>query len=134
MPIYEYRCECRVKHLECSPDDPTKHLYDSKQVACESCSTPFRRRFGFSTPAMMHEHYNPALGRTVSSRREMREAAKVASAEATERTGILHDYQPVDLRDPSVAPDSDDGLQSQHDRAVEEGRRESKGRFVHTIS
>ena len=63
-----------------------------------------------------------------------REAAKVASAEATERTGILHDFQPVDLRDPSVAPDSDDGLQSQHDRAVAEGRKESKGTFVHTVT
>ena len=134
MPTYEYRCECRVKHITCDPDDSTKQLYDSKQMFCESCAAVFRRRFGFSTPAMMHEHYNPALGRTVSSRREMREAAKMASERATERTGIFHDYQPVDLRDPSVAPDSDDGLQSQHDRAVEEGRKESKGRFVHTIS
>lgn len=133
MPTYEYRCGCRTKHLTVDPDDPTKALYDSKQMTCSSCAEPFRRRFGFSTPAMMHEHYNASLGRVVSSRREMREAAKVASAEATERTGILHDFQPVDLRDPSVAPDSDDGLQSQHDRAVVEGRKESKGRFVHTL-
>jgi hypothetical protein len=51
---------------------------------------------------------------------------------ATDYTGIPHDFQPIDLNDPAVAPASDSAVRERHDREVREGRVESKGKFVHS--
>lgn len=47
-----------------------------------------------------------------------------------ERLGMKVDYQPVDMTDKDALGVTDEGLDATHDRAVAEGRKDSRGRFV----
>lgn len=126
MPLYEFRCRsCGWQgDLVFAVDDDSRH-----HARC-GCGERLSRRFGFRLVAGFAEHRNPSTGRWTTSDRQFRDDLKRASEEATLATGIEHNYQPADLRDPAVAPRSDDGLASQHDRAVAEGRKPAVGRTV----
>lgn len=52
------------------------------------------------------------------------------SKEMEDRLGMPVDYQPCDPSDTYV---SDEGLDATHDRAVADGRKDSRGRFVWTV-
>jgi predicted nucleic acid-binding Zn ribbon protein len=131
MPTYEYRCTCeRRKLIVCSSEDPTKTLYDNGQMTCEVCSSTFLRVFSFRAAPVMHSHWNDSVGEEVSSMAGFKDALKRKSDEATERTGIPHDFQPIDWHDPAVAPKSDAGMQSTHDRAVATGQREPSKKIL----
>lgn len=47
-----------------------------------------------------------------------------------ERLGMKVDYQPVDMTDREALGVTDEGMDSTHDIAVKEGRKDSRGRFV----
>ena len=47
----------------------------------------------------MPDHYNVSAGQHVSGQRELEEVFKRKSDEVTERTGIPHNFKPIDLRD-----------------------------------
>ena len=67
---------------------------------CHHCGQPARRIWSFrlqSSPDQ--EHFNYSAGRWVSNKRELTDHAKRKSEEATLRTGILHDFQPIDHAD-----------------------------------
>lgn len=123
MPTYEYRCSDDATHtrdLHCSPDDALKAVYDKGQMCCP-CGGVYKRRFSLTFPTMLHEHFNDTVGKPIHSHRQFRDELRRASDHATERTGIPHDYQPIDLHDPIVAPKSDAGMKETHDLKVNLG-------------
>lgn len=79
-----------------------------------------------------------ATGQLESDPKKFRAHLRDASGEATDRHGFQVNYEPVDYqadRDYLLrgVEDGQEGLQSTHDRAVEEGRKDSRGRFVYPM-
>lgn len=126
MPLYEYRCRAcggtqTTYHRGGPPPSPPR---------CPLCAIPLSRRFSFSHHQGWPEHYNPTVGRVVTSKADFRSALDQASEEATVRTGIEHNFAPVDLRDTEALGVTRDGLEEtfrrKHDAAVREGRTPPK--------
>lgn len=68
---------------------------DTQTKLHESCGLQARRVF---EPFGFHrfpEHFNHSVGKPVSSSKQFTQELRRASEEATERTGVPHDYQPV---------------------------------------
>lgn len=124
MPLYEYHCKVCGTRL---------HRTSNTTIPrCPICDTSVgvKRVWGFNMAAVMQEHWSPAIGAPVSDPKKFRAELRKASEEAERRTGTPHDFQPLDG---PITFDSDDGLKEQHDRAVSEGRWDSKGKFVHDL-
>lgn len=139
--LYPYECrDCGHRRdlsvpVDDALTDPTKLLYDNGQMS-HGCGGTYRRVWrGVRISTYRNVVKDPRTGhdREVTSEREFAKILREQSTRATEYTGIVHDIQPIDLHDPSVAPHSDEGIKSQHDAMVKSGRIESKGKFVHTI-
>lgn len=80
---------------------------------CPVCATPARRHFAFNVRASMPEHFNHSVGAYVSNERQLRDAIKVASEEASHRMGMDHDYQYLsahDMADSSAHGVTEEGL------------------------
>jgi hypothetical protein len=58
--------------------------------------------------------------------RHLREQSEIMG----ERLNMKVDYQPVDMTDKDALGITDEGMDSTHDVAVREGRKDSRGRFV----
>lgn len=76
---------------------------------------------------------NLATGRVETDPRKFREHLHVASREAEERLGMAVDYQPTDPTDRDALGVTDEGMDTTHDQAVRDGRKDSRGRFVWTV-
>jgi len=87
--IYSYYCQF------CGPLDSVMR---GDWIICEGCKAKAKRDWRFRADTFP-EHFAPAFGRTISSRRQAKELAKAASAEAYLRTGLEADYQVVDAHD-----------------------------------
>ena len=93
MPIYTYRCPtCRA---ETTAMIRGNRLYEVCPAMC-GYGGPLHRVFGFSTPQMLHEHYNTSVGKVISSHKQHRDELKRLSDERSERTGIEHRFVPND--------------------------------------
>lgn len=91
MPLYEFKCQsCRTISTTMDygvvPD-------------CQVCKTAMNKVFSFYAKPMFKGHFNPSVGKYVSSQREFDEALKIAGADATERTGIPHNYVSTEVGD-----------------------------------
>lgn len=111
MPLYEFRCrKCRAI---------TTTFDRTSEIHCELCKVSMGRVFSFRAPIAFQPHYNVSVGRYVNSQREFNEALKDKSDEATERTGIYHNYVPVDMADNEAFGRTDEGMEdyfrTQHD-------------------
>lgn len=84
MPaIQEYKCRtCGLTELSFTRADSIGPCKDP------ACSGELRRKFSIGIQRDLPEHYNPTLGRVISSNREFDEGLKQLSREYTERTGI----------------------------------------------
>lgn len=86
--------------------DPVKAAFDAGTESCAH-GHPFRRRFD-ARAVTTHYHVVHAGGtsmeREFTSHRDYKRFLYDRSQEATDRTGIVHDFQPVDLNDPAVRP------------------------------
>lgn len=80
------------------------------------CGGQVRRVFSFSTRRSMPEHYNQSAGTYVSSERQLRDAFKAQSEAATIRTGLEHNFVPVDPRDKERLGVTSEGLRETYDR------------------
>ena len=132
--MYEYKCsECNASHtITDDRDGDLKTRADLGYVPC-TCGGFYRRRFSFSTPPMMHEHWNPTTGTVVSSMRQFRADLRRQSEEQEARTGIPTNLQPVDteeLRREALEQHGDAGLREQHDGRVARGEQAPTGRMV----
>ena len=98
MTLYQYRCD------SCKRLFNTEHRGDSTR--CESCGAQAPRKFTFNVSNGMREHWNIAAGEYVSNQRNLDDAFKRKSEEASIRTGMDHEYVRVDvadMRDPAQA-------------------------------
>lgn len=129
MPVYEYIC---AKRSDVHP--PTfyqwsfaEHDAFRNNVRCPICDGPATQVMG--SPSFhrgLEGHFNQSLGRYVSGRREYEDGLKAASERATLRTGVVHDYKPIDLRDKERAGVTDEGLDSTRRVQVATGQTEVK--------
>lgn len=127
MPNYTYRCpECdsefMVYHSFADSDEP---------VYCPDCSDAYEsliRCMKVLGVNIIHTqfgaHYSPTVGQYVSSDRELRDAMKHASEEATLRTGLDHNFVPVDSRDTETLGVTEEGLDATMAAQVRDGKRE----------
>lgn len=122
MPLYGYRCtDCGNKFDQWS----TIADYDpGAPVSCIHCHGACVRAYEPITHRMpMADHYNVSAGQYVSGEKELRDVFKRKSDEATERTGIPHNFVPVDLRDTDrVGVKDAEGLGATQDRRQSEGK------------
>lgn len=132
--LYEYRArECPescTAEIVMSADEartsPRKAEYDEKRVTCPHSYT-FSRVFSsrvVSTYKQVHAA-GTSREREFTSRAEFARHLRDESSRAEERTGLKHDFVPVDLNDPMVAPPPDDGheqfLRASHDAQISIG-------------
>ena len=72
-----------------------------------------RRQYGFYIKPSFQAHYNPSIGKYVSSRSEYENDLKVLSEKASLHTGIEHRFTPHDARDHEAfgltSADAEDG-------------------------
>lgn len=105
MPLYSYRCStCQSPTTISTSIANYEANYMGQRRMCMACGDGTLKRVYEAFPMRMPiaEHYSPTVGRYVNGERDFREALRVASASATERTGIEHNFQPIDMRDPAL--------------------------------
>jgi hypothetical protein len=91
MSMYEYRCGgCGHRILSDERGD---------QVLTRCCGAVGQRIWSVSTATIMHEHMNSSVGKPISDMRQFKDELARKSDAATERTGIPHNFQPVDIND-----------------------------------
>lgn len=107
--MYEFRCsQCFIVE--------TMHKYypigTIIDFPCPQCGGRMKRiasNIGFQRS--MPAHYNPSVGTYVQNEREFRDELKRASDEASARTGMPHNFVPVDLNDRQSLGVTDDGME-----------------------
>lgn len=112
---YEYRCQV------CGA------VFRSNERASKSfcqCGGVAQRLWGFQMTPVMHHHHNSVTGSVISDRNQFKSELKRKSDEATERTGIPHNYVPADMSDTKSLRVTDDGLRETYDRQIRTGERE----------
>lgn len=115
MPIYEFKCR------QCHTVVHTQARIWSEP--CD-CGGEIKRVFGFAFKRPMPEHFNTAVGHEVGSERALRNELRVLSDQASARTGIPHNFVPVDPRDKETLGVTEEGLDSTFDAEVKSGKRE----------
>lgn len=114
MPIYEYRC------VGCGREwQETLTIERYSQIPapdCPKCDISMSRVFSFNVKPVMQEHMNRTTGQLVSSERQFKDQLKRQSEEATIRTGLEHNFVPVDTQDKATLGVTDAGLRETYDR------------------
>lgn len=122
MPVYQYRCGACLEYGE-----KWQSLKEDRLVVCPDCHEPeLRRVYSFNFASMMHEHFDYTVGKVISDRKQFVAELRRHSEEATERTGIPHNYVPVDLGDKDALNVTEEGMDSTIRRKTEQGEREVK--------
>jgi predicted nucleic acid-binding Zn ribbon protein len=121
MARYGYRCPRCGNELTIRL--PIEDYDPSLPVLCTRCGDTCRRTYQplpFRLPT--EGHWNQSVGRYVSGDREFRDELRRASDAATERTGIPHDYKPIDPRDTEALGVTGEGLGETQKRRQDEGK------------
>lgn len=107
MPLYEYRC------VQCGLNETFNRYHPIGEVIdfpCPVCGGRLRRIYSnFRFQRGMEAHFNPSVGTYVSNERQFRDELKRKSDEASIRTGMTHNFVPVDLNDPKALGVTDEG-------------------------
>jgi predicted nucleic acid-binding Zn ribbon protein len=128
MPVYQFHCKQCDWRLDvvCSIDTYTSLGYSnraSEKRSCAKCGAQTARVFNFSVKTMVPEHFNRSAGEYVTGERQLRDAFKRQSEAATIRTGIEHNFVPIDLADKKALGVTDEGLSETYDRRTKLGMR-----------
>lgn len=121
MPMYEYRCVACGETVDryFNHDDEDRNAL----LACH-CGGNMKRKFSLAFSPVLHTHFNPTVGKEVSSMRGFKDDLKRASDAATAATGIPHNFQPLspsELKDAAALGVTDEGLKETHDHKVAMG-------------
>lgn len=123
MPIYEWKCsECIWVWSEQLTIAEYALLRDLI-VECLACGGQMKRVFDFSYKPPMPEHQNASTGTYVTSERKLKDDLKRQSEYMTMRTGIEHNFVPVDHSDKQTLGITDEGLDATYNRRKELGMR-----------
>lgn len=142
MPkVYEYKSKspCPMfddgRHCLMESEFRESQLWCNMECHEEQLWTPMVRHYASTNfGRVMHEHQNVAVGKPISDMRQFKDELARASDRESERMGFTVDYQPADLTDTTTLNVTDEGLDSTHDQAIKDGRKESKGRFVWPVT
>lgn len=109
MPNYEYRCpQCDLigyKYFTFAESDTP--------VECPTCNTTMQKVLGIAGILRTYDGgFNPTIGGYVPNMRKFKDELKIASEQATLRTGIPHDFKPIDLNDHEACGIDDETLES----------------------
>lgn len=111
MAIYEFRCRS-CGWIEMYPTRDVDEL-------CARCLRGrMQRVWSFQMAPVWHAHPNHSTGTVVSDPRQFERDLARKSEEQTERTGIQHNYVPVDHSDTTKLGVTDAGLKETYDRKV----------------
>lgn len=119
MPMYEYRCRVcghSTLHKEQLTETPVCHCKEGL----------LQRVWSFSFNKPMQPHFNSSVGKYVSNDNQFKDELKRKSEEATLRTGVEHNYQPIDIADRESLGVTDEGLDATMRRQTDTGERERK--------
>lgn len=114
---------------------PCPTCAENEELPYEDRLRPLYRKY--TVPhinSVWHEHFNYTTGQVVSDRKQFTEQLHIGSERVSERLGLKHDFQPADLSDKKTLGVTEEGLDATHDKFVELGWKESKGRFVYPLS
>lgn len=142
MILYEFKCtKCGQtytstnRNLRIAQDDPDRRVCIERNGRGSSiiCFGNLKRVFGFNLKRSMPEHFNNSVGKYVSNESKLRDEFKRLSETATARTGIPHNYVPVDPMDKETLGVTDEGLDATHDDMVRRGEKDetSKRKVIH---
>jgi len=113
MPLYHYRCpNCRDNFIRHVGMDRATEL-----VACPNClgsrgpTIWLNRVYDFNYHADLPEHFSHTTGTPVRGHRHFRDELKRLSDEASERTGIHHNFVPTDYTQPANLGVTEEGLE-----------------------
>lgn len=124
MPTYEYKCTQCGNRISYVWDIATYEEMRKRSPLC-SCQIPgghpMVRVFSFNIKPVMQEHLNRTTGQLVSSERQFKDQLKRQSEEATIRTGIEHNFVPVDASDKATLGVTNAGLDATYNRRKELG-------------
>lgn len=81
-----------------------------------------------------HGHFDMSTGAYVTDYKKWKNLLADAGKERSDRLGMEHDFIEVDASDKVNLGVTEEGLASTHDRHVELGYKESKGKFVYPIT
>lgn len=128
MPLHAYRCRsCGAGREDYTPISvsPPEDF---------PCSCGRRQQRVFHPPVVFkgfEPHFNASVGRYVSSEREFRAELSRASEAMSQRTGMDHNYVPLEGPDAREAAGvTDEGLDETHRRHRELGWTEPKTKVV----
>jgi putative FmdB family regulatory protein len=95
MPFYGYKC----------PTHGDFELFNQRGDSweCPYCGESSRRIFSWRNASVLMDHYNPAFGQVISSRRQASELAKAASDRQSEQLGMTVNYELTDIHDHEAA-------------------------------
>lgn len=119
MPVYEYKCSMCGR--EWQETLSIKRYSEMPAPDCPQCDIPMARVFSFAIKTPMHEHINHTTGQLVSSERQFKDQLKRQSEEATLRTGIEHNFVPVDAKDKATFGVTNEGLDATYNRRKQLG-------------
>lgn len=106
---YTYRCG-----LHGSLDSEIR----ADSIECPHCRGEAKRDWRFHVDFSFEPYFAPSFGTVVKSRTHAKDLAKIASEEATLRTGVPHDYTVVDTHDDAAV-----GINTEEKKAELENTR-----------
>lgn len=110
MPLYTYACD------GCGTQVDTEIRADAGTAPCLVCdpngntTTRWQRKWGFSAIPPMREHFNHTLGKPISDMNKFKSELARKSDEASEQTGMEHNYQPLEYGDHKAFDASSEGI------------------------
>lgn len=90
------------------------------------CGGELKQVFGVNFTRGIQEHFNPSLGKVVSSNAQVKSELSRQSAEMSERMGFEHNYELVDPSDPGAVGATEHGLEDTERALTDSGQRETK--------
>lgn len=127
MPTYEYiDPDGQVYETFCDRD---RKAEVDELMRTEHEAKPYYGSVQFGT--VMQSHFNNTTNSEISDPRQFERELKVKSLQAEERTGIPHNFVPVDPHDKAAIGVTDEGMKETHDRAVKLGMKPPTARTIH---
>ena len=130
MPSYGLRCDTCNDEVTINLTFTQHDIFRaSSPLPCDryrSCGGAYHQVLSFSYRPSLREHYNPTVGQHISTSAQFRSELTRASDIQSERTGIAHNYQPIDIDDPQSLGVTGEGLDATYAEETRSGRREAK--------